>query len=103
VGMTLLKVNKGVDTGPVYGYYTYKYDEVNESHIVIQYRVTFENLEKLQRTLCEIAERKVLPLDTTERQSGTWGQPWMSAYIKWKTAARKGKREGALDPLPRRR
>lgn len=102
VGMTLLKVDKGVDTGPVHGYYTYDYDEVNESHMVIQYRVTFENLDKLKKKFCEIAEGSVSTLDTTGRQSGTWGQPWLSAYMKWKASARKRKRESSLDPLPRR-
>jgi hypothetical protein len=101
VGMTLLKIDKGVDTGPVYGYYSYAYDEVNETHIVIQYRVTFENLEKLKEKFCEIAEGKATPLDTSGRQSGIWGQPWLSQYIKWKSVARKRKREGTLDPIPR--
>lgn len=102
VGMTLLKIDKGVDTGPVYGYYTYDLDEVNESHIVIQYRVTFENLEKLQEKFFEIAKARATLLDTSGRQSGTWGQPWLSAYLKWKATARKRRREGALNPVPRR-
>lgn len=102
VGMTLLKIDKGVDTGPVYGYYSYDYDEVNESHTVIQYRVTFENLEKLKEKFCEIAEGKAVPLNTAGRRSGVWGQPWLSEYIQWKNEARKRKREGSLDPLPRR-
>ena len=102
VGMTLLKIDKGIDTGPVYGYYTYDYDEVNESHIVIQYRVTFENLEQMEKRFREIAEGKAATLDTSGRRSGTWGQPWLSAYVKWKAIARRRKREGALDPVPRR-
>jgi len=101
VGMTLLKIDKGVDTGPVYGYYSYEYDEVNETHIVIQYRVTYENLEKLKDKFCEIAQGKATPLNTSGRQSGVWGQPWLSQYLKWKSVARKRKREGTLDPIPR--
>ncbi len=46
VGMTLLKVDKGVDTGPAFGYYTYPFDEMHESHIVIQHRVVLENLDR---------------------------------------------------------
>ena len=102
VGMTLLKIDKGVDTGPVYGYYTYNLDEVHESHIVIQYRVTFENLETLREKFFEIAEGRATLLDTSGRRSGTWGQPWLSAYLKWKAIARKRRNEGALDPVPRR-
>lgn len=102
VGMTLLKIDKGVDTGPVYGYYSYDYDEVNESHIIIQYRMTFENLETLEQRLCQIVKGNALPLDTSGRNSRVWGQPWLTEYIKWKKEAKRRKREGTLDPLPRR-
>src|SRR5438132_1590035 len=37
VGMTLLRVDEGVDTGPIFLQATYKFDEHRESHIVIQY------------------------------------------------------------------
>jgi Formyl transferase len=102
VGMTLLRVDTGIDTGPVYGYYTYDYDEINESHTVIQHRVTLENLEKLEKKLCEIGEGRATPLDTSGRRSGVWGQPWLSEYIKWKKLARKRNREDTLNPVPRR-
>ena len=38
VGMTLLRVDPGIDTGPVFLHGTYDFDEVEESHAVIQYR-----------------------------------------------------------------
>src|SRR5262249_35863815 len=41
VGMTLLRVDKGVDTGSVYGYYTCDFDESTDSHAQIQHRVVF--------------------------------------------------------------
>src|SRR5262249_44406063 len=44
VGMTLLRVDRGVDTGAVYGYYTCDFDESVQSHIEIQHRVVFDNL-----------------------------------------------------------
>src|SRR5439155_599465 len=48
VGMSLLRIDEGVDTGPVYGHYRYAYDELLESHIVIQHRVVVENLDALR-------------------------------------------------------
>ena len=95
VGMTLLRVDKGVDTGPVYGYYTYKYDEVHESHIVIQHRVVLENLDALQTKLIEIYSGRAVPVDTAGRRSGTCGQPWLTSYLKWKRKAR-----GRMQPAP---
>jgi methionyl-tRNA formyltransferase len=81
VGMTLLKIDEGVDTGPVYGYYTYDFDEINESHIVIQSRVVFDNLQELSKKLIEIYAGDAVPIDTTGRMSGTWGQPWLTVYL----------------------
>ena len=89
VGMTLLQIDRGVDTGPVYGYYTYEYDEVKESHIVIQNRVGLENLNKLEKKFLEICSGMATPLDTSGRPSATWGQPWLTSYLKWKSRARK--------------
>jgi folate-dependent phosphoribosylglycinamide formyltransferase PurN len=92
VGMTLLKIDKGVDTGPVYGYYSYPYDEVKESHVVIQDRVVLENLERLKEKLDEIYSGEAAPLSTTGRESATWGQPWLTSYLRWKRRARRMKR-----------
>ncbi len=89
VGMTLLRVDAGVDTGPVYGYYRCDYDELNESHIVIQSRVVFDNLDSLRQKFGEIFAGAARTLDTKGRKSAAWGQPWMSRYARWKRAARR--------------
>ena len=49
--MTLLRVDRGVDTGPVYGYFSYPFDERRESHHVIQQRVVLDNLDAIGRML----------------------------------------------------
>ncbi len=88
VGVTLLKIDDGVDTGPVFGYYTYPIDEVAESHYQIQWRCVLDNLEQLSCKLVEIAEGKAKPIDTSGRNSAVWGQPWLSRYLYWKLRAR---------------
>src|SRR5229473_5592343 len=62
VGMTLLRIDKGVDTGPIYGYYAYKFDELRESHVVIQHRVVLENLDTLKEKLIEIERGLAIPI-----------------------------------------
>ena len=89
VGMTLLKVDEGVDTGPVYGYYGCAYDEVTESHNVIQDRVVFDNLDALSAKFAEIQAGSAQTIDTKGRTSRAWGQPWLTRYLQWKRAARK--------------
>jgi methionyl-tRNA formyltransferase len=92
VGMTLLKIDKGVDTGPIFGFYRYPFDEVNESHIVIQHRTVLENLDALRGKLIEIFDGSAIPIDTDGRKSAVWGQPWLSKYIEWKSRARRSAR-----------
>jgi folate-dependent phosphoribosylglycinamide formyltransferase PurN len=89
VGMTLLRVDAGVDTGPVYGYYGCQFDELRESHIVIQNRVVFDNLEPLRAKFAEILDGKAQTIDTKGRNSRAWGQPWLTSYLRWKQAARR--------------
>lgn len=89
VGMTLLRIDKGIDTGPTFGYYTYPFDELNESHDVIQHRVVLDNLEALKAKLIEIYQGSAIPVDTSGRRSGVWGQPWLTSYLKWKFKARR--------------
>lgn len=95
VGMTLLRVDSGVDTGPVYGYYRCAFDEKNESHIIIQNRVVFDNLESLRVKFDEIANGSARPIEVSGRKSQAWGQPWLTSHLKWKHAARKTVEEHA--------
>jgi Formyl transferase len=88
VGMTVLRIDKGVDTGPAFGYYHYQFDEVHESHIVIQHRVVLENLDALRDKFLEIFQGTAIPLNTAGRPSATWGQPWLTKYLAWKSRAK---------------
>jgi len=87
VGLTLLRIDRGVDTGPVFGYYTAAFDERSESHIVIQHRVLFDNLTPIAARLLEIFRGTAAPLSTTGRRSAEYGQPWLTAWWRWKRAA----------------
>lgn len=94
VGMTLLKIDEGVDTGPIYGFFSYPYDEHHESHVVIQNRVVFDNLPALADKLVEIHDRRAIPIDVSGRRSAEWGQPWLTAYWRWRLHARRRRRGG---------
>src|SRR5687768_8591989 len=70
VGMTLLRVDPGIDTGPVYLHGTCDYDEVRDSHSVIQYRAVFDNLDAIGRTLIALHRgADVQPVATAGRRS----------------------------------
>jgi hypothetical protein len=81
VGMTLLRIDKGVDTGPVFGYFRVDADP-RESHVITQHRVVIEHLDAIRDKLLEIEAGSAAPIDTSGRKSAAWGQPWLSAAIK---------------------
>lgn len=87
VGATLLRIDKGVDTGPVYGYFSYAFDELKESHMVVQFKVVTENLDRLRDTILRIAAGTAERIDTTGRPSAVWGQPWLTKYWRWRRMA----------------
>jgi hypothetical protein len=99
VGMTLLKIDAGVDTGPVFGYYRYDYDELAESHFVIQNRIVLDNLDSLETKFRQILAGTATTIDTRGRKSQAWGQPWFTRYVQWKrTAKRERRRDASLTP-----
>lgn len=81
VGMTLLRVDRGVDTGPVYSYFHVDADPA-ESHIVTQHRTVLDHLDHIRDRLLEIEAGTARPVDTGGRRSAAWGHPWLSAYLK---------------------
>ena len=85
VGMTLLRIDKGVDTGPVFGYFRVAADR-RESHVVTQHRVVTEHLDAIRDTLVGIDAGTALPIDTRGRRSAAWGQPWLSAHVRMRRA-----------------
>ncbi|TXK65721.1 formyltransferase family protein [Alkalisalibacterium limincola] len=88
VGMTLLRIDAGIDTGPVFGHYRYDFDERRESHAVIQARVVLENLDALAVRFAQIHAGTATPVDTAGRRSGEWGQPRLSRHLRARRAMR---------------
>lgn len=93
VGMTLLKVDAGIDTGPVYLHGTCAIDEIRESHTVIQHRAVVENLDAIGGVLRALGRGEPVPIvDTSGRRSAVWGQPRLTDYLRWKRNARRDRR-----------
>lgn len=82
VGMTLLRIDDGIDTGPVYGYYSYAFDVRRDTPAIIYARVVYDNLDALREKFQDIHIGKANAISTKGRSSGIWGQPWLSKYLK---------------------
>jgi hypothetical protein len=98
VGMTLLKIDSGVDTGAVFLQAGCALNEARESHIVLQYRVVIENLDAITRVLMDIVHGRSSPISTAGRRSAVWGQPRLSAYLSWRRAARRSHHDSSHLP-----
>jgi hypothetical protein len=88
VGTTLLRIDRGVDTGPVFGYFRVQADPRLESHVVTAQRALLEHLDAIRDRLCEIAAGAATPIDTAGRQSATWGQPWLTTHLSMRRRRR---------------
>jgi methionyl-tRNA formyltransferase len=100
VGLTLLRIDDGIDTGPVYAYFSYEFDEVHESHIVIMSRLVLDNLNGIRDALLDVLAGRISPIDTTGRLSMTWGQPWLTEYLRWKRQAASDRTSRTADARP---
>lgn len=81
VGMTLLRIDRGVDTGPVFGYFRVEPDPLHESALRLQHRTVFDNLPAIRDRLLAIGTGEARPLDTTGRASNAYGQPWLTRQL----------------------
>ena len=100
VGMTLLRVDPGIDTGPIFLHGTYDFDEVDESHSVIQYRAVTENLDAIADVLTALCRgEQRAPVSVAGRASAVWGQPQLTAYLRWKSNARRRRHESRIPAL----
>jgi hypothetical protein len=87
VGTTLLRIDAGVDTGPVFGYFRVAADP-RESHIAVQHRAVLDHLDGIRDTLRSIEAGRGVPIATGGRRSAAWGQPWLTALIRMRSRER---------------
>jgi hypothetical protein len=100
VGTTLLRIDRGVDTGPVFGYFRVQADPRLESHVVTAHRSLLEHLDAIRDRLCEIAVGAASPIDTAGRRSATWGQPWLTTHLSMRRRRRSPVASRQSNPCP---
>lgn len=89
VGYTLLRIDDGIDTGPIYAQSGTDFDSSADDHLYIQYKVVADNLDEIATALEGAVHGEREPMDTRGRESDVWGQPRLSAYLRWKRRARR--------------
>ncbi|NHX41499.1 MULTISPECIES: formyltransferase family protein [Haloarcula] len=89
VGYTFLRIDEGIDTGPIIAQGGTEFDPSEDGHLYIQYKVVADNLDEIGGALKHAVESNCDSLDVTGRESDVWGQPRLSAYLRWKRQARR--------------
>jgi hypothetical protein len=95
VGTTLLRIDNGVDTGPVFGYFRVD-AEPDESHVAVQHRSVLDHLDAIRSTLQSIERGAAAPIDTRGHRSAAWGQPWLTALLRMRLRDRRRAATGHL-------
>jgi len=88
VGYSMLRIDEGIDTGPIYSQSGTNFDSTSDDHLYIQYKVVTDNLGEMRDTLRQIESDNAEPIDVEGRESNVWGQPKMRDYLRWKRRAR---------------
>lgn len=87
VGYTLLRIDEGIDTGPIYAQSGTEFDAAEDGHLYIQYKVVADNLDEIATALQGAVDGTRGPIDVSGRDSDVWGQPRLTAYLRWKRNA----------------
>jgi folate-dependent phosphoribosylglycinamide formyltransferase PurN len=87
VGMTLLRIDEGIDTGPVLGHYSLPRERWSSSPLALQHQVVLENLPALLQRLQQVVAGEAVPVDVSGHQSASWGQPRLTAWLSRNRAA----------------
>lgn len=97
VGMTLLRIDGGVDTGPVFGYFRVDAGAA-DTHVVLEHRAVLDHLDGIRDLLLALDAGGARPIDTRGRPSAAWGQPWLSAHVR--TRMKRKRRDLVAENFP---
>ena len=101
VGMTLLRVDAGVDTGPVYLHGTLRLRRgARVAHRHSTPRCRREPRRHRTDPDCPLPRRARGPDHDRRPALGRWGQPRLTHYLRWKRAARRRARCDDADRIP---
>lgn len=82
VGMSLMQIDKGIDTGPIYHYFFTKKSMPEYTHNEIQARVVYDNLELIAEKFVKIMNGELSPINPVNSKGGLYGQPRLTNYLK---------------------
>jgi len=85
IGWSLLRVNKGIDTGSVLAQGSAKdIDPLSETHVFMQHKSHVEGIAGVLKTLRRLAAGESPTVDTSGRTSSNYTHPGLRDYFKYR-------------------
>jgi hypothetical protein len=85
IGWSLLRVDEGIDTGPVFAQGTcYSVDPLNESHVMMQHKSHLDGIPKVCEVLRRIERGEQPRVETTQRRSNNYTHPGLKDYFNYR-------------------
>lgn len=89
LGWSLLRIDEGVDTGPILAQGTAKTaDPSRESYQIMQHRAQLDGLPEVVATMERLARGERPLVDVTGRASHTYTHPGLSDYLRYRRVLR---------------
>lgn len=96
IGWSLLRVNKGIDTGSVLAQGSAQdIDPLTDTHVFMQHQSHVEGITGVVQTLRRLAAGESPMIDTSGRRSTNYTHPGLSDYLKYRRVMRELRRAGA--------
>lgn len=90
IGWSLLRVDKGIDTGPVLAQGTcYRVDPLRENHVIMEHRSHFEGTPAVVEVLRQLEKGEYPILTMVNRRSTNYTHPGITDYLRLRSCLKK--------------
>jgi folate-dependent phosphoribosylglycinamide formyltransferase PurN len=102
IGWSLLRLNKGIDTGKVLAQDSARtVDPLRESHVIMQHKAHVEGLPGVVETLRRLERGEAPEISTAGRRSTNYTHPGFTDYLKMRKTLRSLRREPVKPVTPK--
>lgn len=96
IGWSLLRIDEGVDTGPVLAQGLAKtIDPARENYAIMQHKAQFDGVPEVVAAMQQLAAGQTPQVSTACRASGNYTHPGLSDYLRYRRVLRRYRTQGA--------
>lgn len=100
IGWSLLRIDEGVDTGPVLAQgVASTVDPARENYAVMQHKAQFEGMPRVVAALEALAREEMPRVETTGRENRNYTHPGFGDWLRYRQVLRRHRRAVAAAPV----